>query len=207
MLNDFGDRYVGHGFWCVQIHNLQHWAMDFMVANRSRCVQHLSKAYCISWYLWIETLSMRMKLCLSRLGMTLVWMTSKTCMYCTTRHRTPNTLCALLTRPTLFPQSNPQTPYTMKSIRLRTTITLGLCCLLQCTIIKDKRRINIACFWLWGIVMKDPRKIDVKARRFQLHTKERITNEQWECNMKMRNVQDHKVWKVYEIGLKHLWRC
>ena len=37
MCDDFGDLYVRHGFWCVQILILQYWEMDYMMANGSRC--------------------------------------------------------------------------------------------------------------------------------------------------------------------------
>ena len=40
---------------------------------------------------------------------------------------------------------------------------------------------DISCFWLWGIVMKDQRKIEVKARGFQVNTQQRGTNEQWQA--------------------------
>ena len=47
----------------------------------------------------------------------------------------------------------------IKSTRLHTPTTLGVCCSLQCAIIKDQRRISIARFRLWGVVMNNQRKI------------------------------------------------
>ena len=43
MFGDFGDQAIRHGFWYVQISIMQHWKMDWMMANKSRCVQHLQK--------------------------------------------------------------------------------------------------------------------------------------------------------------------
>ena len=43
MFDDFGDHFVIHGFWCVQIPIMQYWEMDHMMAIRSRCVQHPQK--------------------------------------------------------------------------------------------------------------------------------------------------------------------
>ena len=43
----------------------------------------------------------------------------------TIKHRTPNTLCAQLTYPTLFPQSNPQPHYTLKSTKIMHSNYIG----------------------------------------------------------------------------------
>ena len=103
------------------------------------------------------------------------------------RSNIPNTLHTLLTRSKLSPQLNPQPYYTLQSIRLRTPTTLGLCCLLQCIVIKEQRSTSTTCFSLRGNVLKDQRKIHVKARGLHVNTKQRETNKQQEgkgCEMR-----------------------
>ena len=55
----------------------------------------------------------------------------------------------------------------------------------------------IACFQLWGIVMKDQRKIDVKARGFQVNIEQRGTNGQREgkeCKTRRQEVEKLRMW-------------
>ena len=63
--------------------------------------------------------------------------------------------------------------------------------------------------------MNDQRKINAKARGFQVNTKQRRTNEQREgkeCEMRGHKLrtweyENHKVEKDYEIGLEDSWSC
>ena len=77
---------------------------------------------------------------------------------------------------------------------------------------KDQRRTDIVCFWLLGTITKDRRKNDVKARGFQVNTKQRGTNEQQEGKnakrggekLRKRKLQSAKlimnsVWKIHEV--------
>ena len=98
----------------------------------------------------------------------------------TSRHYTPNTLWNLRMQLMLSSELSSQPRDTLKSTRLHTRATLGLCCLLWCTIITYHRRTYTACFRLRDIVMKDQRKYDFKVIDLQVNTKQRGMNEQRE---------------------------
>ena len=92
--------------------------------------------------------------------------------------------------------------HTLKSTRLCTLTELGLCCLLWCIVMKGH---GTPCFQLWGAIMKDQRKTDIKARLPSKHkAKEALMNNKKAKNTKwggekLRN-WDYKVWK-------DLWNC
>lgn len=121
---------------------------------------------------------------------------------------------------------NSTTTLQIKSTRVCTPTTLVLCWLLQCTLIEDHRRNNIACFQLWGTTMKDQRQIDVKVRGSHVNTKQTGTNKQWEdkecetrknanqkgkeCKTRRwggKNMKTTKCEYFCEIGLEDSWRC
>ena len=116
----------------------------------------------------------------------------------TQRHMTRH--CTVLSR------SNAKPHYTLKSMRMCTLTTLGLCCLLRCTIIKDRRRTYIACLRLWGTVIKDQRIIDVKARGFQYtHNREEPMNNEKAKNAK-REGEKLRCWEYENHKVqKYLW--
>ena len=110
----------------------------------------------------------------------------------TVGHHTPNMLSPLLMRPTLFTQSNPQPHFQFHKIVYSNYIRFVL--LASIYNIKYYRRTNIACFGLWGNVMKDRRKINIKAREFQVNTKQRGTNKQQGKNAKW-GCEELRIWK------------
>ena len=107
----------------------------------------------------------------------------------------------MLTRQQVFPQSNLQPHSTLQSTRLHTPTTFGLCCLVRCMIIKDHRTTDSAWFQLWGTVMKDQRRINVKTRGFRVNINEPMNNEKAKNAKRKGKSQKHENHKVH----KFLW--
>ena len=112
---------------------------------------------------------------------------------------------------TLFSQSNPQPQFHYHKIAHSDCIGLVLLALIYN--IKFWRRIDIACFQLWGTIMKD--QTNMKARDLQVSTKQRGTNEQprqrmqnnkarcWEVeNTKTTSAKrfTKSTWKIHEVS-------
>jgi hypothetical protein len=98
-------------------------------------------------------------------------------------------------------------PTTLKSTRMCTPMTLGLCYLLQCSIVKDHRRNGIACLWLWGCIEIPKKKIDVRARGFHVNTYIRKRNQWTLRRQRMRNEEARsREYENHEMQ-KNLWNC
>ena len=97
--------------------------------------------------------------------------------------------------------------YTLKSMRMRAPTTLGLCCLLQCTVIKDKN---------WHCLLPASRYFNERPKKNQrqgyMPPCKHTTNEEPMNNKKAKefkakrqeventkSTKCKKVWKIYEV--------
>lgn len=88
---------------------------------------------------------------------------------------------------TLFPWWNPQPHYNLKSTRLRTPITLGLCrMMLRCTIIRDQRELALLAS-NFEILQRKTKKIN-RCQGWRLPCKHTTKRYQW-TTRRPRNVK------------------